>query len=192
MVMRQTFGLLVCAAGFAAAGFGQTPVITAVQDAGEYSAGVAPGGIFVVKGTGLSASGYTPASSLPLTTTLAGVKVTFTRLNVQTPTDAYMVYTYNLDGVNQLAALLPSSVTPGDYNVTVTNGTAVSANFRTTVLSRKLRIITQDASGSGGAVVQNFISQAQLDVSRLTTGTLGGFTYSPTHPRQAIVIWGTG
>ena len=190
--MGQTLAVAVCAAGFAAMGFAQNPVITEVLDAGEYSAGVAPGSVFVVKGTNLSAAGYTPAPGLPLGTTLANVKVTFTRLNVQTPIDAYMVYTYNQSGVNQLAAVLPSSVTPGDYNVTVTNGAAVSANFRTSVVSRKYRMITQDASGSGAAVIQNFISQAQLDVGRLTTGTLGGFTFSPTHPRQPIVIWGTG
>src|SRR5262249_22477733 len=164
--MRPTLAVIVCAAGFAAIGFAQTPVITEVVDAGEYSAGVAPGSVFVVKGTNLSGSGYVPAPSLPLVTTLNNVKITFTRLNVQTPTDAYMVYTYNLSGVNQLAAILPSTVTPADYNVTVTNGAAVSANFRTSVVSRKFRIISQDGSGTGNAVVQNFISQTQYDVNR--------------------------
>ena len=44
------------------------------------------------------------------------------------------------------------------------------------------------------AVVQNFISATQYDVNRLTSGTLPGstITYSPSHPGQVIVIWGTG
>lgn len=194
MVMRQTLAVVVCAAGFAAAGFGQTPTITAVQDAGEYTANVAAGSVFVVKGTNLSAAGYTPAAGLPLANTLNGVKITFTRLNVQTTVDAFMVYTYNLNGVNQLAAVLPSSTVAAEYNVTVTNGSATSANFRATVAPRKFRVITQDSTGTGNAVVQNYISQTQLDLGRLTTGTLAGttFTHSPAKPGQVIIIWGTG
>src|SRR5689334_929970 len=129
--MRQTLAVLVCAAGFAAMGSAQTPVVTEVLDAGEYSAGVAPGGVFVVKGTNLSSAGYVPAASLPLATTLNNVKITFIRFSGSpVPTDAYMVYTYNLSGVNQLAAILPSSVAPGDYNLTVTNSAGTSSNFR--------------------------------------------------------------
>ena len=147
-----------------------------------------------MKGTNLSASGYTPAPGLPLDTTLANVKITFTPIRGGPGTDVYMVYTYNVGGVNQLAALLPSSLAAGDYNVTVTNNGTVSSNFRTSVLGRKFGIITQDGSGSGNAVVQNFISSTQYDVNRLTTGTLPAstITYSPSHPGQVIVIWGTG
>jgi hypothetical protein len=41
-------------------------------------------------------------------------------------------------------------------------------------------------------VVQNYISPTQYDLGRYTTGVLGGYTYSPAHPGQIIVIWGTG
>jgi uncharacterized protein (TIGR03437 family) len=192
--VKQLLTVLAGALALANAVHGQTPTVTAVLDAGGYSSNVAQGSIFVVKGTNLSASGYNPAPGLPLGTTLANVKITFTPIRPGPSTDAYMVYTYNVGGVNQLAGLVPSAVAAGDYNVTVTNNGAVSANFKTTVVGRKFGIITQDGSGSGNAVVQNFISATQLDVDRLTTGTLAGstITHSPSHPGQVIIIWGTG
>ena len=92
----------------------------------------------------------------------------------------------------QLAGILPSSVPAGDYNVTVTNAGAASPGFKATVVAHKFGIITVNGSGAGRAVVQNYISAAQYDLGRYTTGTLSGFTYSPSHPGQIIVIWGTG
>src|SRR3989442_11874904 len=119
--MKRIFTVIVAASGLAVAAYAQTPTVTAVLDAGEYSNNIAQGSIFVVKGTNLSASGYTPAPGLPLATTLANVKITLTPVRPGTGTDAFMVYTYNVGGVNQLAALLPSSIIGGDYNLTVTN-----------------------------------------------------------------------
>ena len=99
------------------------PTITDVLDAGSYTKNIAQGSIFVVKGTLLSAAGFTQMS-FPLPTSSSGVKITFTPAAGGAGTDAYLVYLYNQGGVNQLAGVLPSSVTPGNYNVTVTNGTA--------------------------------------------------------------------
>lgn len=168
-----------------------TPKITSVTDAAGYKTGVAEGSIFVVKGTNLSASGYTPFS-FPLPTTSGGVTITFTPAAGGTGTPAYLIYTYNQSGVNQLAAVLPSNLAPGSYNVTVTNNGATSAPFAATVVQSKLELFTQDSSGSGLAVVQNFISAAQLDVDRLTTGTVAGITISPAKPGQTLIAWGTG
>src|SRR4051794_11783860 len=190
---RLITGFAVVCLGTAA--WAQTPTITAVQDAGSYTASIAQGSIFVVKGSNLSSattnSGFSQAG-FPLPATLASVKITFTPTAGGAGADAYMVYTYNIGGVNQLAALLPSTVKAGDYNVTVTNGTAVSAAFKTTVVARKFEIIAADGSGTGLAVIQNFISSSQYDLNRYTTGTVGGFTYSPAHPGQVLVLWGTG
>ena len=165
----------------ATAAFAQTPSITAVQDAGSYTANIAQGSIFVVKGSNLSSAttngGFSQAA-FPPPTTLASVKITFTPVAGGAGVDAFMVYTYNIGGVNQLAALLPSATRPGDYNVTVTNGTATSTGFRSTVVARKFEIIAVDGSGTGLAVIQNFISSSQYDLNRYTTGLIGGFTYS--------------
>jgi uncharacterized protein (TIGR03437 family) len=166
------------------------PTITDVLDGGSYTKNIAQGSIFVVKGTALSASGFTQLT-FPLPTTSSGVKITFTPAGGGASTDAYLVYLYNLSGVNQLAAVLPSSVTPGNYNVTVTNGTA-SAPFAVQVVQRKLGLITADSTGTGLAVIQNYISAAQLDIDRLTTFASGGYTYSPSRPGQILIAWATG
>src|SRR5205085_974331 len=129
------------------------------------------GSIFVVKGSTLSASGFT-SLSFPLPTTSGGVKITFTPTAGGAGTDAFLIYLYNLNGVNQLAAVLPSTLPVGNYNVTVTNGGTASAPFAVTVVQRKIAVLTQDTSGTGLAVIQNYISAAQLDVDRLTTGTV--------------------
>ena len=167
-----------------------SPNITDVLDAGSYTKNIAQGSIFVVKGTTLSASGFTQFS-FPLPTSSGGVKITFTPTTGGAGTDAYLVYLYNLSGVNQLAAVLPSTLAAGNYNVTVTNGT-VSGAFPVQVVQRKLGLITADSSGSGLAVIQNYISPTQLDVDRLTTFSSGGYTFSPSRPGQVLIAWATG
>ena len=173
-------------------GSGSTPNITAVLDGGGYTADIAQGSIFVVFGRNLCSSG-TVYGSLPYSSApLNNVKITFTPAGGGAPTDAYMVYTYGAGVANQLAGILPSTVPAGSYNVTVTNSGAVSANFKVTVVEHKFGIITVNGSGAGRAVVQNYISPTQYDLDRYTTGTLHGYPYSPAHPGQIIVIWGTG
>ena len=179
---------VVTTGGTGGGGGTPTPTITDVLDAGSYSKNIARGSIFVVKGTLLSAAGYT-AMSFPLPQTSSGVKITFTLGN--TSTDAYLVYLYNQGGVNQLAGVLPSTLAAGTYNVTVTNGT-VSAPFAVQVVDRKIGLITADSSGSGLAVIQNYISAAQLDIARFSVFSSGGFTFSPSRPGQILIAWATG
>jgi uncharacterized protein (TIGR03437 family) len=167
------------------------PSITDVLDAGSYTKNIAQGSIFVVKGTNLSASGYT-ALPFPLPTSSGGVTITFTPATGGAGTPAYLVYLYNQGGVNQLAALLPSTLAVGNYNVTVNyNGTA-SAGFPVQVVQRKLGLITADGSGTGLAVIQNYISAARLDIDRFTTFSSSGYTFSPSYPGQVLIAWGVG
>jgi uncharacterized protein (TIGR03437 family) len=173
-------------------GGGGTPVptITAVQDAASNTPGIAQGSIFIVKGSNLSASGFTSYPP-PRPTNPSGVKVTFTPTAGGAGTDAYIVYLYNQSGVNQIAAILPSTVAVGNYNVTVTNGTA-SNSFPATVVANKIGLFTQDSSGTGLASVQNYISATTVDLNRLTTGSVSGITYSPAKPGQPVIAYGTG
>ena len=171
------------------------PTISAVQDAASNTPNIAQGSIFIVKGTNLSASGYTPFGP-PRPTSSTGVKVTFTPVAGGTGTDAYLVYLYNVTdstgkNVNQIACILPSTVAVGIYNVTVTNGT-VSAPFSAQVVASKVALFTQDNTGGGLAVVQNYVSAAEVDLNRLTTGSVNGITISPAHPGQTLIAWGTG
>jgi uncharacterized protein (TIGR03437 family) len=167
------------------------PTITAVQDAASNTPNIAQGSIFIVKGSNLSASGYTPFGP-PRPTVSSGVKVTFTPVSGGgAGTDAYLVYLYNQSGVNQIACILPSTVAVGSYNVTVTNGT-VSTPVVAQVVANKIGLFTQDSTGSGLASVQNYISQTVVDLNRLTTGVVSGVTISPAHPGQAVIAYGTG
>jgi len=168
-----------------------TPTVTAVLDAASNTAKVAQGSIFIVKGTNLSASGYT-SFGFPLPQSSGGVSITFTLASGGTGTNAYLVYTYNESGVNQLAAILPSTVAPGSYNVTVTSGGATSTPFAATVVPSKFEAFTQDSTGTGLAVVQNYVSASQVDLNRFTTGTISGITISPAKPGQPVIVWGTG
>jgi uncharacterized protein (TIGR03437 family) len=167
------------------------PAITAVLDAGSYTPNIAQGSLFVVKGNNLSASGFSQFS-FPLPTSSGGVTINLTPASGGSPTPAYLVYLYNQSGVNQLAAILPSSLATGNYNVTVVNNGATSPAFAITIVQRKPGLITQDGSGTGLAVVQNYISASQLDIDRFTVGTISGVTISPARPGQTLIAWGTG
>jgi len=165
-----------------------TPTITAVQDAGSYTNNIAQGSIFVVKGTNLSASGFQSAQ-YPLVTTFNNVKITFTPTAGGAGTDCPMIYTYNQSGTNQLAAVLPSTLAAGNYNVTVTNSGTAGAPFAATVVKSKVGLITRDSSGSGLALVQNYISATQSDINAYTSQNSG---LSPAKPGQTLIAYGTG
>jgi uncharacterized protein (TIGR03437 family) len=162
------------------------PTISAVQDAASNKPGITPGGYFSIYGSNLypSAPLLTP---FPRPTVSGGVKVTFTPSGGGTGTDVYLIFL----GANQINGILPSTVAAGNYNVTVTNGT-VSAPFAAQVVASKITLFTQDQSGSGLAVVQNYISPGVVDINRLTTGVVNGITISPAKPGQALIAYGTG
>src|ERR1035441_3236271 len=166
------------------------PTITAVQDGASNTPNIAQGEFLSVYGTTLTptSSGDTP---FPRPTSVSGVKVTFTPVAGGTGTDVYLIGIYKATGYDQINALLPSTVPVGSYNVTVTNGT-VSSPFLTTVVASKPGLFTQDQSGTGLAVVFNYISQSENDVNRLTTGNYNGSLSSPAKPGQPLVAWGTG
>lgn len=179
-------------AGTIVTGGPPAPVITAVQDAGSYTSGIALGSIFVIKGTGLSASGFT-STTFPLPATFGGVTITFTPVGGGAGTTAPVIYLYNQGGVNQLAAVVPSTLNPGTYNVTVTNNSGVtSASFPVSVVARKPEIITQDSTGNGLAVIQNFVSATNLTVNRFTTGVVNGVSIAPATPGQTEILWVVG
>ena len=177
-------------------GGGNTPTITAVLDAGSYTENIAEGSVFVVKGNNLSPAGIGTngvfSTSYPLPQSSNGVSINFAPQTGGSATQAYIVYLYNAGGVNQLAAILPSTVKAGAYSVTVANGTSTSSPFSVTVVATKPGLVTQDSSGSGIAVVQNYISASELDINRFTTGSVNGSSISPAHPGETLIVWLTG
>jgi uncharacterized protein (TIGR03437 family) len=175
--------------------FAQTaaPAITDVVDAGSYTPAVAPGSLLVVKGTNLC--GSTAQASAPYqTAALAGVTIQFTAAGGGSPVPAFMESTYCAQGLTQVAAVAPSSLAPGAYNVTVTNKGSASAPFPTTVTATKFGIMTLPGSGSGRALVQNVVSSSRYDLNGFTTGPVAGANYqrSPAIPGEYLIIWGMG
>jgi uncharacterized protein (TIGR03437 family) len=167
--------------------------ITAVKDGAAYTNDVPQGAVFVVKGTNLSPAGFVQATApnYPTTAGLNGVRITFTAVSGGTVVNAYMVYTYNQSGVNQLAAVLPSNTALGAYDVRVITSGGTSAAFRTNVVARKPGIVTADGSGSG-------IAQATIGadfgalVRTSNQGKIGNFNTRPVYPGERIDFWGTG
>ncbi len=184
--------------GSTGGGTSTTPAITAVLDAASNTANVAEGSIFIVKGSNLAPSGLVQTAFPLPTQTSNGVSISFTPAAGGNATAAYMIYTCNTATYNcvndktQLAAILPSTLSAGNYNVTVTSGGSTSAPFAATVVTRKLGIFTQDSTGTGLAVMQNYVSASEIDIDRFTTGTVSGVTISPAQPGQVLIAWGTG
>ncbi len=106
-------------------------------DAGSYTPTIAEGSIFVVKGLGLSAPGLTQPP-FPLPTAVGGVSIAFLAPSGGAPIQAYIDYLYNESGLNQLAAILPSNLPVGPYNVTVSYNGLVSPPFPVMVVAQSL------------------------------------------------------
>jgi uncharacterized protein (TIGR03437 family) len=185
--MRRILALLALSA---AAVFAQTPAITAVQDGAAYTADIPQGAVFVVKGTNLSAAGYAEATAPSYPATLNSVQINLTAVSGGTVVTALMVYTYNQGGVNQLAAVLPSTTAIGAYDLRVTNGANTSAPFRMNVAARKPGIVTADGSGSGEA--QATLSGGLILARRSNQGKIGQFDTRPARPGERVDLWGTG
>lgn len=166
------------------------PAITAVLDAGAYTSNIAQGSVFVVKGTGLSGAGLVSAPAPLYPTALNSVSMTLTAVTGGTVVTPLMVYTYNLTGVNQLAAVLPSSAAVGSYDLRVQNGAATSAPFRMSVVARKPGIVTASSDGLGAA-------QATLDGKLIlqrtsNLGKIDVFDSRSARPGERVDLWGTG
>jgi len=168
------------------------PTVTAVLDAASYTPTVAQGSIFVVKGTNMSPSGFVQ-TSYPLPPSSGGVSITFTPATGGAGTNAFLIYLYNQGGVNQLAAVAPSSLAMGSYNLTVTNNNGITSGaFSVTIVQRKAEIITADATGNGLAVLQNYVSATSLPVNRFTVGSVAGTAIAPAYPGQTEILWVVG
>jgi len=163
------------------------PTITAVLDAGSNTPNLGQGGYFIVKGSNLAGSTLN-AQSLPFPTSAGGVTITFTPTTGGSGTQVYIYYTL----ATQLAGIVPSTLAPGNYNVTVTYNNNASSGFPTTVVASKPAFFTQDQTGGGLVVAQNIVSATQYDLNRLTTGSVNGVSISPGKPGQGMVAYGTG
>jgi uncharacterized protein (TIGR03437 family) len=154
------------------------PQVRAILNAASYTrpelpnSGIAPGSVFVVFGTELGPAVLQQASGFPLQATLSGTSV---RVTVgSTAVDALLLYT----SASQVAAILPSGTPAGIGLLAVTyqGHTSQSGAFR--VQRTAPGILTQNQSGNGPALAQNFNSEADQPRNGLTG--------------QVVTLWGTG
>ena len=103
---------------------------------------------------------------------LAGTSVTFTPVAGGEAIKTRMVYT----SAGQLAGLLPSSVTPGDYAVRVIYNGQSSPPQTVTVVARSFGIVTSNSQGFGPAqaTIGNVNEGLSLVASRPAASPLGG------------------
>lgn len=157
------------------------PTITAIQNnysyivAGLPNYGIAPGTLFIIKGSGLSDPGQpvlqsSGGSGIP--TTLSGASISVTVNGVTTHPGIYYAIP------TQIGAVLPSGTPAGTGTLTVNYGGA-SASASIQVVSTALGLDTYYGSGTGlGAVT-----------------SLGGSLYdysNSVNPGDTIVLWGSG
>jgi uncharacterized protein (TIGR03437 family) len=169
------------------------PVITAggIVNATGYQAKLAPDTVFVIFGSGLGPAALSP-SAQPYPASLSGTSVAFTPSGGGPDVVARVIYT----SAGQVAALLPSSITPGTYAVRVTYNGLASAPQNVTVVPRSFGIATANSAGSG--TPQSTIGNVNGGVSltRFTSGSVAfnglNWTLTPAHPGDSLVFWGTG
>jgi uncharacterized protein (TIGR03437 family) len=163
-----------------------------VLNATGYQATLAPDTVFVVFGSGLGPASIQTAAGPAYPTALAGTSVTFTPANGGTPTIARIVYTV----ATQVAGILPSSITPGTYSVSVTYQSQSSPPQSVTVVARSLGIATSNSGGTGAAQATIGNVNNGISLVRMTAGSVAysgyNWTLSPAHPGDALVLWGTG
>jgi len=173
--MRFLSTAFVCLAAIGSAW--AQPTVSGIVNAANYSAGIAQGSIFVVFGTNMGPAQLTQVSAFPVPTTLSGTSIRFTPVSGGAPVDALVIYT----SAGQLAGILQSTATVGDYNVTVAYNGQTSAASRVTVVSRNFALISLSASGTGPSVAQ--IADLGSRVNQFGT---------PARAGQTLVLYGIG
>jgi uncharacterized protein (TIGR03437 family) len=174
------------------AGAGAPAITTGgIVNASGYQAKLAPDTVFVIFGNNLGPAALV-AGSPNYQSSLSGTSIAFTPVGGGATTAAKMIYTY----ATQVAGLLPSSITPGTYQVQVTYQTLTSAPQTVTVVARSFGIATSNSAGSGTAQATIGNVNGGLSLTRFTPGSTssGGYTWTltPAHPGDTIVLWGTG
>ena len=163
-----------------------------VLNASGYQATLAPDTVFVIFGSGLGPASIQTAAGPAYPAALAGTSVTFAPSNGGPPVTARMVYTV----ATQIAGVLPSSITPGTYAVSVTYQSQSSPPQNVTVVARSLGIATSNSGGTGAAQATIGNVNGGISLVRMTGGSVAysgyNWTLSPAHPGDALVLWGTG
>lgn len=159
------------------------PSITALQNNYSYllpglpNYGIAPGSLFIIKGSDLANPGTavlqsSGGSGIPATLNGASISVTVNGVTTH-PGMYYAIPT-------QIAAVLPSSTPVGAGTITVTYNSTPSATFPIQVVSTALGLDTYYGTGTGLGVATDPVS-----------GAIYNYANSAI-PGKSIVLWGSG
>lgn len=175
----------------------QAQKINHVLDGASYTPNIAQGSLVVVDGSGLAPAGlsqYAPEQGQPVTLPASwnGVSILFTPVGGGAAVTTYMLFTFNENGGELVAGVLPSTTATGDYNVTVNNNGSITPAFKATVVARKFGIITANSGGTGPSQSQIYTPAGGLLINRFTRYSLAGYEFGPSSPGDTIVLWGTG
>jgi len=166
---------------------GAAPAITAVENNYSYlipaqpNYGIAPGSLFIVKGTGLAAAGTVPqlwdVSKTPLPLSSPGANGTSITVVVGGTTVQPGIYYIS---ETQVAAVLPSTTPVGTGTITVTYNNQTSATASILVVTSAMGFDTLYPLGVGEGVATDN-----------TTGALITYTASASWG-EVVVLWGSG
>jgi uncharacterized protein (TIGR03437 family) len=169
---------------FATSAFAQLPLIysRSVYNAASYipagipAGAIAQGSVFTLFGANLGPTTGVSASSFPLSTTLAGVRINVAQGTNTVP--AIPVYV----SASQINAIMPSNAPVGADSMQVFVNNAASNFSPVRVTSTAFGIFTALGTGLGPGVLQNYVSQANqpINLPKLTA-----------QPGQTITLWGT-
>ena len=166
------------------------PVIQQIMNGASYlyfNSPIAPGAVFVIKGSGLGPANIVVSPTPFKSTTVGGTSVAVT---VGSTTVNALMY-YASDG--QVAALLPSNTPtnqgPGMFAVTYNNQTSSAVGHGITV--NNFGILTMNSSGQGPAIAT--YPDFGL-VSSVKTSSCGGplTACGAANPGDTLSLWGTG
>jgi uncharacterized protein (TIGR03437 family) len=141
---------------------------------------IARGSIFTIFGDQMGPPEGVTVSGFPLQRELARVSVTVQQGNRSV--DAIPLFANN----NQVNAIMPSDAPLGDVAITVTfPGTGGTSFFPALVrvVPASFGIFTINSTGSGPAVIQNFIAEGNTPLNS---------TRQSARPGQFVTLWGTG
>jgi uncharacterized protein (TIGR03437 family) len=141
---------------------------------GTLPAGIAPGSLFTIFGSGLGPAAPVKASGYPLQTSLGGASVRIVQ-NGKTY-DAWLSYA----SAEQINAVLPSTIQPGAALATVTYNQAASLPAPIWVAPASVGIFQ---GPDGSAVAQNVNSPTDYPLNQPAT---------PAKPGQIVLLWATG
>lgn len=150
------------------------PFIFSVENSASYASSVAQGSIFVVYGSNLGAGPVAQANTFPLPLSINGTSILVT--SGSTTLSCPMVYA----GSGTAAAVLPSSVPPGQAKLTVGyNGTSAPFPAQFEVVSTAPGLYTLGSSGEGPGVFTASDGSVKSFAESAKTG-------------ETVTLWATG